>query len=182
MAVPRGKAEAGAWDARSMTTVVVIRHAHAGNHSAPSDHERPLDARGRREAAEAGRWLASVGQPLDVVLVSSAVRTRQTWELLSDELADAPDATIERRLYNSDLGEMLEQLEAHPTATAIAIVGHNPAVSALASALVDDGVELSPAAIAIIETDDGPDGRAGRLVASWSPGRQVNGSRNWRTR
>jgi phosphohistidine phosphatase len=155
-------------------TVVVIRHAHAGDHRAPDDHERPLDGRGRREATEAGRWLASAGPPLDVALVSSAVRTRQTWALLSAELAEAPGATIEPRVYNCDLGELLDLLEEHPDAASIAIVGHNPAVSALASSLADDGVDLSPGAIAIIDVDDasGPGGLdAGHLIASWSPRR-----------
>jgi phosphohistidine phosphatase len=156
-------------------TVVVVRHAHAGNHRAPDDHERPLDERGHREATDAGRWLASAGQRLDLVLVSSAVRAGQTWELVSAELTGAPSATIEPRVYNCDLGELLDLLEEHPDATTIAIVGHNPAVSALASSLADDYVELSPASIAIIEVDGGStsDGEAdtGRLIASWSPHR-----------
>ena len=155
-------------------TVVILRHAHAGNHSAPDDHERPLDGRGRREAADAGRWLASTDQRLDRVLVSSAVRTRETWESVSAELSDPPAATIEPGIYNCDLGELLDLLAEYADAGAIAIVGHNPAVSALASALTDDGVDLSPASIAIVELDDTSEDRTGtgRLVASWSPHRQ----------
>ena len=161
-------------------TVVIIRHAHAGNHSAPNDHERPLDGRGRREAVEAGRWLASTGRRLDTVLVSSAVRTRQTWELVSAELSAAPDATIEPRIYESDLDDLVDLLGEHahgepdPAGTdgspTIALVGHNPALSALACALSDDAVELSPGAIAIVEIPSGA-ADTGRLVASWRPDR-----------
>lgn len=132
-------------------TVVVIRHAHAGN-SSGDDHQRGLDRRGRREASAAGQWLARTGPTLDLVLVSDAVRTRETWELISAELTDAPTAIIEPLLYNCSLGELIDQLAAdRARVPVVAVVGHNPAVSELAWFLAGhDGPALVPAEIAVI--------------------------------
>lgn len=149
-------------DPDARRTVVVIRHAHAGNSeggnfnagnpNAGGDHQRELDRRGRREATAAGQWLARTGPTLDLVLVSDAVRTRQTWELMSAELTDPPTAIIEPLLYNCSLGDLVDQLAAdRARVPVVAVVGHNPAVSELAWFLAGhDGPALVPAEIAVI--------------------------------
>jgi phosphohistidine phosphatase len=59
-----------------------MRHSKA-EQSGPSDFERELTDRGVLDATEAGQWLASRGIEPDQALVSSAVRTRQTWEAVN---------------------------------------------------------------------------------------------------
>ena len=129
-------------------TVIVIRHAHAGDGGSVvrSDHARALDGRGRREATAAGQWLAGSGHGLDLVLVSDAVRTRQTWELISAELTDPPTPTIEPRIYDSSPDDLLDLLtEDRARVPVVAVVGHNPAVSELAWFLAGhDGPGLAP--------------------------------------
>jgi phosphohistidine phosphatase len=156
-------------------TVIVIRHAHAGEGgpNLQADHTRSLDGRGRREATAAGKWLAASGRTIDLVLVSDAVRTRQTWELIAAELTDPPAATFEARIYSGGLDDLLDLLtEDRARVPVVAVVGHNPAVSELAWFLAGhDGPGLGTAAIAVIET--GTDGglSPGHVVDGFSPHR-----------
>lgn len=100
---------------------------------------RQLTTRGRRDAAAAGRWLAGEGVELDVALVSSAVRTTQTYEHLAEFLPSAPEATYSDELYGAGLIEMLGAVRTLPEDVSVAIVvGHNPTTGMLAAAL-DDG-------------------------------------------
>ncbi len=154
-------------------TVIVIRHAHAGNGgpTVRSDHARALDGRGKREATAAGQWLAGRGRGVDLVLVSDAVRTRQTWELISAELTDPPTPTVEARLYNCSPDDLLELLtEDRARVPVVAVVGHNPAVSELAWFLAGhDGPGLVPGAIAVIEAGTDAGLSPGRVVDDFRP-------------
>ena len=57
-------------------TLVVLRHAKSDWSTGLDDRHRPLADRGRRQAPEAGRWLAEHGPAPDHVVVSPAVRAR----------------------------------------------------------------------------------------------------------
>ena len=59
-------------------TLILMRHATAGHQGASTDHGRPLTPEGVREAADAGDWIRHNLPPVDAVLCSTAVRTRQT--------------------------------------------------------------------------------------------------------
>jgi phosphohistidine phosphatase len=112
-----------------MHRVVVVRHAKADpkQHTVHPDHERPLTDRGRQDARLAGRWLAGPGPVVDRALVSTSVRTRQTWEAIAAELPDPPPAAFEEGLYHTDPDTILARLRRLPKGTAtVALVGHNP--------------------------------------------------------
>ena len=65
-----------------MRRLMLLRHAKTEN-DAPSgrDQDRRLDDRGRRDAAEIGGWIGRHPPFPDAVLVSTAVRAHQTWEI-----------------------------------------------------------------------------------------------------
>ncbi len=65
-----------------MRRLLLLRHAKTEN-DAPSgrDQDRRLDNRGRVDAAEIGGWIGRHPPFPDSVLVSSAVRATQTWEI-----------------------------------------------------------------------------------------------------
>jgi phosphohistidine phosphatase len=149
-------------------TVVVIRHAHAGN--GPADHERELDGRGRREATATGQWLAGRGLAFDLVLVSNAVRTRQTWTRIAAQLTDPPAPVFDERIYNCDLDGLLDLLlEERAQVPVVAVVGHNPAVSELVWYLAGhDGPHLVPGAVAVLEAGTDVGLSPGRAVAGFT--------------
>ena len=118
--------------------LVLIRHAKA-EAMGSSDSVRALAARGRQDAPAVGRWLKAQGIEPDLVVVSPAKRTRQTWELALAEIGSTPRSTIDPRIYDNTTRDLLEVIrESGSDATTLAIVGHNPSIEDVAVTL-DDG-------------------------------------------
>jgi phosphohistidine phosphatase len=118
--------------------LALIRHAKS-SWADPDldDHERPLNARGRRAATLVGRHLHEAGLEPDVVLCSSATRARQTLESL--DLPSATEVVVEDQLYGASASELLARLRTVPAAVgSVLVLGHNPGVEELARMLVDD--------------------------------------------
>ena len=121
-------------------TLILTRHAKsdwAGPHLA--DRDRPLNARGRRDAPRIGAWLAREGFAPASVSVSAAARTRETWSLIRDGLgAAAPAEThvaLSADLYHAEPARILAHVRNAAT-TCHMVIGHNPGIGALASDLV----------------------------------------------
>lgn len=122
--------------------LVVLRHAQA-EPSAATDAERPLAARGRRDAAAAGTWLAGLGlevaPPAGAALVSAALRTRQTYDALAAAAGWEGGATHDAGLYSAGPEAALDLVrETAEGVSTLVLVGHNPTMAYLAH-LLDDG-------------------------------------------
>src|ERR1700709_2272329 len=75
----------GGWDGQSgaMRQLLLLRHAKSSwEEKELPDHERPLNPRGRRAAVAMREAMEGLGLAPDLVLVSTAARTRQTLEAL----------------------------------------------------------------------------------------------------
>jgi phosphohistidine phosphatase len=122
-----------------MRRLVVFRHAKAVGHDETPDHERALTARGRRDAATMGRYLASEGLRPDLVLVSTSLRTRETWDEAAPALGPA-EPRLDRALYLAPPNLLLALVQALPDEVSSAmIIGHNPGLEELASLLAGFG-------------------------------------------
>ena len=126
-------------------TLILMRHAKSGwDDPTMEDFERPLSDRGRRQAPLLGAWLAKRGHRPDIALVSSAARTRETWDLVAPHL---PDARVEHRknLYLAPRGTLVRAPEGQKARTVL-ILAHNPGIAEAAHDLVkhrpDDGAFL----------------------------------------
>lgn len=124
-----------------MRRLMLLRHAKS-DWSTPGqrDIDRPLSARGREAAALMGRYMAQHGLVPDQALVSSARRTRETWDRLAPAFAKQPDSVYEPRLYESSPARMLEIVQAAETAIhTLLLLGHNPGMEELAAMLAASG-------------------------------------------
>ena len=117
--------------------LLLVRHAHAA--AGPDDHERPLDARGRREAAWLADVVAELAEPPSLALCSTARRTRETLEVLRAGLRPAPRVALVDGLYSATARQLLERVRAEEDEPGVLLVGHNPAIGELASALAGRG-------------------------------------------
>ena len=86
-------------------TLVLLRHAKSAYPDGVADHDRPLAPRGQREAGLAGDWLRSQSAAIDLVLCSTATRTRET---LARTGIDAPVRYVDR-LYDATVGIVIER-------------------------------------------------------------------------
>jgi len=123
-----------------MHRLILMRHAKAERGS-PSgrDRDRPLSSRGVEDARRMGRTLAARGLKPDRALVSAAVRTRQTWDLVHDSLGDVEVAIMDD-LYEADADLLRARIETEmDTAGCLILVGHNPGIHQLAVELLMEG-------------------------------------------
>lgn len=117
--------------------LVLVRHAKS-EQDAATDIERRLTERGHRDAATAGKWLAEQAVVPDLVVVSPAMRARQTWDEIAKTVR-AREQVIDERLYDNTAADLLDILRAvADEVTTVMLVGHNPSMHAVAAAL-DDG-------------------------------------------
>jgi phosphohistidine phosphatase len=86
-----------------------------------------------------GRTLADLGLSPDVVLVSPAARTRETWAAAEPAFPDAT-ARFDDELYHADSGSVRQAAErAGKRARTVMVVGHNPGLQELAVRLLQEG-------------------------------------------
>lgn len=109
-----------------------MRHAKS-DWSEPGlgDHARPLNNRGSKSAGAVGDWLRAKGYLADQVLCSTALRTRETLDLLGTL---AP-VRFEQRLYHATPNTMWDCLS-EATGQTVLMVGHNPGIADFASGCV----------------------------------------------
>ena len=159
-------------------TLIVMRHAKAGELPGGPDFERALRPRGQRDSAAAGLWLAGRGLYPGLVLCSAARRTRQTWQHLSGTLlaefaGPAPEFVAEQRLYQADSEDVAEVVRATSDEIATVLyIGHNPAAAELVEQVAGAEPAFPTAAIAVIRAGSHwaeLDAGSGELVASWTP-------------
>lgn len=137
----------------------LLRHAKsAWNTDAPTDFDRPLNDRGKRDAPRMGRWMARQGLVPDQVLASPARRAKQTVKRVYRELGVPIEQVVwDQRIYEADVPTLLEVLAEIPDPVRrVLLVGHNPGLSDLlewmAGPAPEAGVKLLPtAALARLE-------------------------------
>jgi phosphohistidine phosphatase len=122
-------------DSDTTRRLILLRHAKSDWPDVP-DRDRPLAKRGRRDAPRIGRWLHEHGYQPDVVVVSDAARTRQTWDLVAPELGGSPAVRFEPRAYAASALTLLYLAQELPARYRTALlIGHNPGLSELATSL-----------------------------------------------
>lgn len=135
-----------------MHQLLLLRHAKAEKaREDESDHDRALSERGRHAARGMRERMRAMGIEPDVVLVSSARRTRETLDLVTawQELSnvDVLDA-----LYMAGAQRMIDLLRAQrETARSLLLVGHNPGLHELAVLLARNAEPANPAAQRLAE-------------------------------
>lgn len=122
-----------------MNYVSLLRHAKSSwDDPQQKDFDRPLNERGRRAAPLIGAYLAAHGLAPDIVLCSSARRTRETLKLLVESLGRPKNTQILDTLYLASAPSLLAHINALvETFRHVLVIGHNPGLEMLASELAD---------------------------------------------
>lgn len=137
-------------------TLVLLRHAKSDRSGHEPDPERPLASRGRRQAPEAGRWLAASIGVLDLAVLSPAVRAQSTWDLVAAELRAPVPVRVDDRVYAASAGDLLAVVrDLSEDAHTVVMVGHNPGLEDLVPRLTGERIAMKTSAIAVIELSGG---------------------------
>lgn len=129
-----------------MRQLLLLRHAKsAWDDPDLADHARPLNGRGRLAARLMAAEMTRLGLLPDVVLVSSARRTRQTLDALAP-LEGSPIVQVMDELYLAPWENLLGVLHRVPeTVRSVLLIGHNPGLHDLALNLLATHAEPTPA-------------------------------------
>jgi phosphohistidine phosphatase len=122
-----------------MKTLYLLRHAKAESGSSTiHDEDRPLSARGREACAYIAAHISRNNYAPDIVLCSSAIRTRETCERIQEALPESAKVKNEKKLYLATPGEMLTHIQAvDDQYHGVMLVGHNPGMHHLAATLAN---------------------------------------------
>lgn len=151
-----------------MKTILLLRHAKsAWSDPRLDDHERPLNRRGVQAATAMADHIAQREPRPDLILCSTAMRTRQTLAPLLKRLdAPAPPIALEKDLYLASEDVLLAHLRTVGDDVAtILLVGHNDGIWHLAEELAGSGPvavlaalrgKYPTGALATLRVPDGP--------------------------
>jgi phosphohistidine phosphatase len=151
----------------------IVRHAKARQPLADEwDRDRPLTETGREDARRLNTWLQDCGRPLpDRVLVSPAVRTRQTAERVLNGLAMRPPV-FDERLWEADDEDLVEILsEQAEEVDRLMLIAHNPGLEWLVRWLTGQRLTLGlqPGALVIVNLAQPPQAGCGHIETTVQP-------------
>lgn len=134
-------------------TLILLRHAKSAWPQDTPDADRPLAARGRRDAPAAGRWLREHKITIDLVVCSPAARTVQTWDLAAAQLDAVPQVRYDESLYGAHVADLLPIIQKFPlTASTAVLVGHNPSLEDFLTLLTGVTEPIKTSTIAVMTT------------------------------
>lgn len=130
-----------------MKKLLLMRHAKSSwaDPDIP-DHERPLKKRGRKDAETMGKMLKTKGMEPDLIMSSTAVRAKETAEILAETCKCKKEIIFLDSLYMAEPADILHAIEKHgKDKKVIMVIGHNPGLEAFLQ-IADGKVETLPTA------------------------------------
>lgn len=138
-----------------MLRLILMRHAKSDwGDPGLSDHDRPLNPRGQRDAPRMARWLADAGWVPDLVLASTATRVRETIQGMETVWESVPPVLYSDALYLSSPEELLRTIRSDAiSGDTLMVVAHNPGLQILVSQLAGELVSFPTAAMALFHVN-----------------------------
>lgn len=139
----------------------LMRHAKSDwSEQGLPDFDRPINSRGKKNVTQVGQWLADNKLTPERVISSSALRARETTELLIQQLDNVSleDVHFDKDLYLAPLDILLESIQLYKqNYKSLMLVAHNPGIEQLVNYLVDnaDGlITITTANLVLFEFAD----------------------------
>ena len=159
-----------------MKTLLIMRHAKSSwADPAVQDRDRPLNARGKRDAPRMGRLLGRIDSLPDLIITSDAKRARGTAKRVAKAVGYEGRIVRDTSLYAAGPASFLAALrEVDDRYDTVLVVGHNPGIEALVHVSTGDSVLMPTGAIVRVVLDaahwrDVDDSTPGKLRDHWLP-------------
>jgi len=135
-----------------MKTLLLLRHAKSSwKDDSLDDHDRPLNARGKKEAPKIGQLLLAEHLLPDVILSSDAKRCRRTVEKVCESAGYRGETILSSELYLANPATYFRALARLPDEVSrVLVVGHNPGMEELVETLIERYEPMTTAALAHI--------------------------------
>ena len=132
-----------------------MRHAKSSwTSAATTDHQRPLNKRGRRAAPLIAARLRDLGWIPDLVIASDSERTRETWQHMLAEFPRSIEERFSSTFYHGGLAAITSActMLTEDTSTLL-VLGHNPGWEDAVADLGGRWVPMTTANAALLESD-----------------------------
>lgn len=135
--------------------LIIMRHAKSSwTSGAASDHERPLNKRGRKAAPLVGACLNELGWIPDLVIASDSKRTRETWRRMCTEFPGTIEERYDPGFYHGGLADIKSACATLPgDISTVIVLGHNPGWEGAVAELSGQWVRMTTANAALLESD-----------------------------
>ncbi|AIL64948.1 phosphohistidine phosphatase [Rickettsiales bacterium Ac37b] len=129
-----------------MKHIWIMRHATAEN--ASKDYDRKLAEKGTQEAIKAAEFLNKSGTLPELILASSASRTRETAAYIKQNMNNNVDIEFIDELYRADMNRILQQLQkVNERYQAVILIAHNPGVYEFSMEFIKENQALLKATV-----------------------------------
>lgn len=159
-----------------MKILLILRHAKSSwKDLTLSDHDRPLNKRGKRDAPRMGELIYEQDLVPDLMLSSTAKRARMTAEAVSEACSFEGEIKFLRDLYQADSENIIQILsDLEDELMRVMVVGHNPDLEELLELLTGEYERLPTGALAQIQLpiehwSELDENTEGKLVDVWRP-------------
>ncbi|HKA21206.1 MAG TPA: histidine phosphatase family protein [Blastocatellia bacterium] len=155
-----------------MKTLLLLRHAKSDwDDASLQDFDRPLAARGERDAPEMGKALQKREETLpDLIVSSPAARAKATVKAVVKAAKVNTEIQYNEAIYGASSAELINLVNRLPDASSCAmLVGHNPGFEDLVGRLSGSHERMPTAALACLEFQ----------VNSWSEVGEEQGKLVW---
>jgi phosphohistidine phosphatase len=159
-----------------MKTLLLLRHAKSSwDDPSVSDHDRPLNTRGLRDAPKVGALIKQHGLTPDLIVASTANRAQVTARqvALHSGYQGAIDSSV--HLYHASPDEYVAYLRSLPDEyAAVMVVGHNPGLEDLLELITGAYQKMPTATLAYISLGiacwrEFVPNADGQLIRMWRP-------------
>ena len=163
-----------------MFQLLLLRHAKSSwDSSANSDHERPLNPRGRRAAPRMGRLCRELDLLPDLMLSSDSARTMETVKLFTTACETEIETRFLPELYHASPSRLLDAASSAGRSRRLMLVAHNPGLEELVERLSGESHRFPTGSLALLisTSNSGTPRPPRKTVASTGSG----GPRSWTT-
>jgi len=123
----------------AMLELYLIRHGVAAERGKdwPEDAQRPLTPDGIARLRKSVHGLNAMGVGFDQIVTSPLVRTRQTADVVAEELEEHPPIAVSDALAPAgSTASVIQEITRHVRKPRLALVGHEPNLGELAAQLI----------------------------------------------
>ena len=154
-----------------MRTLYLLRHAKSSwKDENQQDFERPLAGRGKKACAAMARLIQTEGMEFDLLLSSTAVRARETIDLVRQHAKLRSELRFDERIYDAPVSRLIQVIsEVENDRKVILLIGHNPGMEQLLQSLTGQVERMPTAALAKIKLK----------TSKWSEVAETNGTLEW---
>ena len=162
-----------------MKSVLILRHAKSSwKNPELTDHDRPLNKRGKRDAPQMGKLLKNQRLVPEAIVSSTAIRARATAELVAKASGyKGGEITLNNSLYAAGPQAYLDALhDLSDDYVRAMIVGHNPGLEELVEMLTGEIHIMPTCSLAYVKFEGVHSwleidyNTKGKLAVIWRPG------------